>query len=243
MKKKHPNILALDTSSPVLRVAVKKGRAKAQEARLEGFLQHAENLLPVTARLLRKNKLSTQDVDVFLIGRGPGSFTGLRIGFATLKGLRVLQKKECYGALSLDLIADHMPLAGPKGPLVVAMDAYRSKVYARFFKKYGGRWCPQNEAQALTLDELIERLPEECRITGDVCLRYEKQFLDCGKKVHLAKKELWYPRASSLIYAYEQRKTSPGKILKRLSSPEDFIPLYHRLSEAEERKSENAAHR
>jgi len=80
------NILAFDTSSSVLSVAVKTGKSKVSEARLTGFFQHAENLLPLIDKLLKKHKTSISKIDLFLIGRGPGSFTGLRVSFATVKG-------------------------------------------------------------------------------------------------------------------------------------------------------------
>jgi len=80
------NILAFDTSSSVLSVALKTGKSKISEVSLTGFFQHAENLLPLIAKLLKKHKISIAKVDLFLLGRGPGSFTGLRVSFATVKG-------------------------------------------------------------------------------------------------------------------------------------------------------------
>jgi tRNA threonylcarbamoyl adenosine modification protein YeaZ len=68
-------------------------------------MKHAEKILPVIDRLLKKEKLKIRDIDAFLIGRGPGSFTGLRVGFATLKGFLATCPKPCYGAFSLDIIA------------------------------------------------------------------------------------------------------------------------------------------
>ena len=71
-------------------------------------------------------------MDAFLIDRGPGSFTGLRIGFATLKGFFAFSPKNCYGPLSLDIIARAIDL--PEGSaLGVLLDARREKIFARFY--------------------------------------------------------------------------------------------------------------
>ena len=75
-------------------------------------MKHAENLLPVIDRLLKKEKLKIGNIDAFLISRGPGSFTGLRIGFATLKGFLATHPKPCYGAFSLDVIAAGIKVPG-----------------------------------------------------------------------------------------------------------------------------------
>ncbi len=99
------NLLAIETSSPVLSVAIQKAGGKIRQATVKGYMKHAEHLLPLIDRLLRQEKLKIGDIDAFLISRGPGSFTGLRIGFATLLGFLATQPKPCYGAYSLDVIA------------------------------------------------------------------------------------------------------------------------------------------
>src|ERR1043165_2976153 len=105
------NLLAFDTSSQVLTIALKLGSQKISETRLVGFMKHAENLLPMIDDLLKKHKASLNDVDAYLVGRGPGSFTGLRIAFSTLKGFLAYQKKPCFGASALDMIAENLDFA------------------------------------------------------------------------------------------------------------------------------------
>jgi len=126
------NILALETSSPVLSVAVRREGGEIREKCLQGFLQHAENLLPLIDELLKSDGLTTADLGAILIGRGPGSFTGLRIGYATLKALLVRRKIPCFGALSLDLIAwNKFPKEGER--LAVCLDAHRGEFYTRLY--------------------------------------------------------------------------------------------------------------
>ena len=107
------NLLAIETSSPALSVAIKRSGTKLRHATVQGYMKHAENLLPVIDRLLKKEKLKIGDMDAFLISRGPGSFTGLRIGFATLKGFLATCPKPCYGASSLDVIASGIKGSDP----------------------------------------------------------------------------------------------------------------------------------
>ncbi|HLD50517.1 MAG TPA: tRNA (adenosine(37)-N6)-threonylcarbamoyltransferase complex dimerization subunit type 1 TsaB, partial [bacterium] len=209
------NILALETSSPVLSVALQKGKTgKILQSSVRGFSKHAENLFPALDQLLKKTKLSIQEIDTWLIGRGPGSFTGLRIGFSALKGFLVMEKsaqggsasggKDCFGALSLDLIAENAPL--PEGSrLGVCLDAFRQKVYARFYRRSQGKWQPASTPEAWTLEEFISRLPPETALTGNALERFGPEIKKHFQKIHFLTEKLWYPKASSLISLFQAR--------------------------------------
>ncbi len=232
------NILAFDTSSPVLSAAVKTSRSEISEARLTGFLQHAENLLPLIDRLLKKQKITPEKIDLFLIGRGPGSFTGLRVGFATLKGFQAVRTSDCYGAISPDMIAENADLPDQSN-LAVCLDAGRERFFVRLYQRVKGTWQPQGVTQAMTLEETVERLPQNVFILGDALRRHQEKILQAAakKNPHFLAETLWYPKAATLI----------GWALKKdprlvpLKTAHDFLPLYFRLSEPEERKNHAAA--
>ncbi len=228
------NILAFDTSSPVLSLALKKGQEPVLAAEITGFLQHAENLLPLTDKLLKTKKLSIYDIDVFLIGRGPGSFTGLRIGFATLKGLLVTKKKPCFGALSLDMIAENCRLP-ESSHLAVCLDARREKIYTRFYLRKKSAWVSKGKAAVLDFEVLTLGLPPESYIAGDALIRYGEKIKEfsSGKKIHFLPESDWYPKAATLIRWYNQK----SKNIQQLKKPKDFLPLYFRLSVASAKKS------
>lgn len=232
-------ILAFETSSPVLSIALSVSKDHLVEETVEGLMTHAENILPVLEKLLKKNKLSIEDIDTFLIGQGPGSFTGLRIGFATLKGFLVLKKKPCYGALSLDLISENCPLPEHPATLAAALDAYREKIYVRLYKSSSKGWIPKGKPQTIRWDEMPDFLPANAQITGDALLRYREKWAAAmpDKPITFLKEAFWYPRAANLIRFFQRK----DKKMTRLESPKDFIPLYFRLSEAEERKKETYA--
>ncbi|MEI7751522.1 MAG: tRNA (adenosine(37)-N6)-threonylcarbamoyltransferase complex dimerization subunit type 1 TsaB [Candidatus Omnitrophota bacterium] len=226
------NLLAIETSSPTLSVAIKKRGSKLRHATVQGYMKHAENLLPVIDRLLKKEKLKIGDIDAFLISRGPGSFTGLRIGFATLKGFLATRPKPCYGASSLDVIA-----AGIKGPrpsnmtlkghesLTVCVDARRGKLYARSYRYHKKRWAARGPARVVPIHEIASSLSRESRIVGDGLLKIDPRILVTTSN------DSGVPRAATLIELFEAK----DPLLKELKRPKDFLPAYLRLSEPEEK--------
>lgn len=226
------SILAIETSSPELSIALSAGKGPILEKKVSGIMNHAEKILPVLQQLLKSKKTSIEKIDAFLIGRGPGSFTGLRVGFATLKGFLALKKKKCYGALSLDLIAE--PISLPEGSMLnVVLDAHREKVYARSYKCSRGKWIPKSKPQTFILEDWIQTLPKNVYLVGDATIRYRSQMEAIpGRTLHFLPEKYACPRAATLLHIYKE----DPKRLQKLEAAKDFIPLYFRLSEAEERK-------
>lgn len=229
------NLLAIETSGAVLSVAVKKGKGPVRQAFLKGHMKHAENLIPAIDKVLKKERLDIRDIDVFLIGRGPGSFTGLRVGFATLKGFLAVRPRPCYGALSLDLIArgtvPFFSVTREKGDcpfLAVCVNAKRDKIYVRFYRFYKNRWKAAGKPRAVSPEEWLKSLPEGTLISGDGLALCEKAV---PKNIHPLPEKCWAPQAGTLIGLYEKK----DPLLKRLKSPKDLLPVYLRASEAEER--------
>jgi tRNA threonylcarbamoyladenosine biosynthesis protein TsaB len=218
------NLLAIDTSSPVLSIAVKKDGGRLRHATVKGYMKHAENLLPVIDRLLKKEKLKIRDIDAFLISRGPGSFTGLRIGFATLKGFLAVRPKPCYGAFSLDVITAGIK-PGKHANLTVCLDARRGKLYARSYRYYKERWNPLGQSRVLPIGKMVSGLSRGNWIAGDGV----KKFDPSGFVI--APEKSWYPKASALIVLFETK----NKLLRKLLDPKEFLPVYLRSSEAEDR--------
>jgi tRNA threonylcarbamoyl adenosine modification protein YeaZ len=209
-------------------------------------MKHAENLIPVIDRLLKKEKMKISDIDAFLISRGPGSFTGLRIGFATLKGFLAIDPKPCYGASSLDVIAAGIqgtgegdrPSKSIKGSvplftkrsqspcnLTVCLDARRGKLYARSYHYQNERWMPDGPSRVALLEEISQRLPSGCLIAGDGINKFD------AKGFTVAPEKSWIPRSATLIKLFE----AGDPLLKKLSRPKEFLPVDLRSSEAEVR--------
>ena len=206
-------------------VAVKRSGAKLRRAAVRGPMKHAENILPVIDRLLKKERLKIGDIDAFLIGRGPGSFTGLRVGFATLQGFLAVRPRPCYGAFSLDLIA-----AGIKGyqTLAVCLDAKRGKLYTRSYHSQGKRWIPDGPSRVVPFEAMAQKIPGGSQIAGDGIRKFH------AGNFEIAPEKNWLPRASTLIELFEAK--SP--LLKKLGRPQELLPVYLRHSEPEEKIAE-----
>ncbi len=201
------NLLALDTSSQVLSVALKTSSSHVTETKIVGFLRHAENLMPIVDKLLKEKGLTINDID--------------------------FQAKPCFGALSLDMIANNVPVSD--NSLIVCMDARRDTVFSRKYRPKEKLWEATEEPQILSFQKFIASLENGALLSGNLLDRYkdeiEKQAPE--KNIFFQPADYWYPKASTLI----SWKVANSPYLSSLKSPGDFTPIYFRLSEAEERRN------
>ena len=121
-------ILAIESSALTASVAVCDGERLLGEYTLNNGNTHSETLLPMAEALLKSLNLTVQQIDLFAVAAGPGSFTGVRIGVATLKGLAFATQKPCVGVSTLEALAYNFPV--PKGLICPVMNARRKQVYA-----------------------------------------------------------------------------------------------------------------
>lgn len=233
------NILGLDTSSRMLTVACSAAQGAVSEANFHGELQHSENFFHLMESVLAshcvvpKDQSALEQVDAYAIGMGPGSFTGLRIGFSVLKGLLAVHRRPVYGISSLDLIADGISL--DSGRLVVAVNARRERIYAAFYRFFKGRWereAPEDEV--LSPEDLTVRLGDEICVAGDALREYGDLIQKKAPKAVFIQENFWYPRAGRLVNFVRSRYTQ----MKPLDAGA-LQPRYLRLSEAEEKKLGN----
>ena len=127
------NILATDTSSQALCVAIKTDsyfESRTSEGR---SLQHSEKLMPTVLELCKNAGLATKDIDLFACTRGPGSFTGLRIGMAAFKGMAYAAGKPLVSVSTMEVLASCIPCFD--GAIVTVMDAKKQRWYLGAFEK------------------------------------------------------------------------------------------------------------
>lgn len=128
-------LLALDTSSPTVAVALHDDSGVLVDLTSERAMKHAEQLAPLIERALGEAGADRHDVTAIAVGVGPGPFTGLRVGLVTARTLAHVLQVPVYGVCSLDVIAvqslAEQPLTGSEAEqgLVVATDARRKEVY------------------------------------------------------------------------------------------------------------------
>ena len=133
-------LLAFDTATPYVTVALHDGESVVAEARSEQRMKHGEQLAPLIDGLLREAGLVSQDLTALAVGTGPGPFTGLRVGLVTARTLAMVLDLPAYGVCSLDAIA----LEAAEGlrnstDFVVATDARRKEVYLAAYDEQGTR--------------------------------------------------------------------------------------------------------
>ena len=122
------NILATDTSSQALSVALRTDsyfESRTSEGR---SLQHSEKLMPTVLELCRNAGLETKDIDLFACTRGPGSFTGLRIGMAAFKGMAYAAGKPLVSVSTMEVLANCIPCFD--GAIVTVLDAKKQRWYS-----------------------------------------------------------------------------------------------------------------
>ena len=180
---------------------------------------------------------SMADVGGFLVGRGPGSFTGVRIGISTAKGLARGANVPLMGGSTLDACAWSAWRSGVRGKLAVAADAMRGEVYPALYEvdEDGPRRLFERERvvkAAAAAEEWAER-PDasELQLTGDGLVRYGKLFEEAGLMGRALPRELWWPTGEGLLLA----AASPeGLAAAGTTDPALVLPVYTRLSDAEE---------
>ena len=158
-------LLAVETSTAATSVALQRGDALLLERRGPEGAPTATSLLPCLDALLREAGMALDAVDAFAVSIGPGSFTSLRIGLATVKGLVFGTARPVVAVPTLAALAGSAPEGA--GPVVPMLDARRGEVYAGAYRPGMPRcesWLPEG---VYTCDALDRALPAECRLVGE----------------------------------------------------------------------------
>ncbi|MBQ0071140.1 MAG: tRNA (adenosine(37)-N6)-threonylcarbamoyltransferase complex dimerization subunit type 1 TsaB, partial [Spirochaetales bacterium] len=122
------NILSIDTSTAVLSIALKTDKTYEERVVIGNFA-HSENLLPEIKSLLSRAGLTLKDLQLLICTKGPGSFTGLRVGMASLKGISLGSGAPLVSVPTLSVIDEAASLW--KGPRLAVIDARKKKFYFR----------------------------------------------------------------------------------------------------------------
>ena len=152
-------ILALDSTAQVGSVALCEDERLIAEYTLNTGHTHSETLLPMVESVLKIAGYTVDDVDLFVCTAGPGSFTGVRIGASTVKGMAFGKGRPCIGVSTLEALAINGVML--KGILCPAMNARRQQVYNGLFDCDGASLSRLCEDRALAITELGEELTEK----------------------------------------------------------------------------------
>lgn len=226
------NTLTIDTSTIVASVAILNEEKLVGEMIINHQKKHSEKLMIAIDHLLSDGGLSIQDIDVFGIVSGPGSFTGLRIGMATVKGFAQALNKPVVGVSTLESLAMNIPFAD--GLICPVLDAQRNQTYTGVFQFKEGRLIRDMEDAVLEIDELITYLKtrnETISFLGDGLPRFAPTLLGACPNSRTVPNYLNMNRASSAA-ALVLEKALRGET----SHYREVEPLYIRPSYAEEHK-------
>jgi len=214
--------LGIDTSATMISVALADNRRLLGEFFAHSRQKHSASLLPMIDALLLHCGHNIAEIERFCVTQGPGSFTGLRIGVATAKGLATARDKPCAGVSTLHAMAANA--ASLEGTLCCAMDARRMQVYAALFRD-GSRLC---EDEALPIAELEQRLDGPVWFLGDGAQLCYDSMQKCVDR-NLAPEQLRYQRAYGAILAAGEADYRPA---------EELRATYLRPSQAERLRNE-----
>lgn len=223
-------ILAIESSAKSASVALFKDETLISQYSQCSGLTHSRTLLPMIEDMFKNSEISPNDIDAIAVAEGPGSFTGIRIGISTVKGLAWALDKPCIGVSTLEAMAWHGVSAG--GLICPVMDARRSQVYNALFEIENGgvkRLCAD---RAISLKELSEEIKADGRVpflTGDGMELTAKFFDSEGIEYKKAPSNLAYQSAWGVAMA--AKNTEPQSV-------HDLLPVYLRLSQAERERQE-----
>lgn len=196
--------LAVDSSSKVATVALMKDHRLLGEITLNDKREHSVILMSIINDLLKDNNMTISDVDGYVVSKGPGSFTGLRIGMATVKGLSFGSGKPYVSVSSLDALA--LSASNFDGLICPIMDALRHSVYTSLYKSSpDSEGTPELEKLMdytdLDVDDLIELIKsknEKVIFIGDGLDKYKDYLKENCPNCYFPPAHLNVVRASSL---------------------------------------------
>jgi universal bacterial protein YeaZ len=222
-------ILAIDSSATAASAALVEDGRVLGEFYINTKLTHSQTLMPMVGDVLDCTKTELADVDLFAVSAGPGSFTGIRIGVASVKGLAMAQNKPCVGVSTLEAMA--LNLEHLEGTVCAVMDARCGQVYNAVFAAHGGGLERLTPDRALSMDDLSKE-----------CINYKKPLYLVGDGAKLCYNKgrfqelnailppepLLYQRACGVAKAAAKVYEQDGAV-----SAAALMPVYLRVPQAE----------
>ncbi len=218
-------LLAIDTSSKACSCALFDNDRLIAENYIETDLTHSKSLLPMIEACLSISGKTIDDIHMVAVSEGPGSYTGLRIGMATAKGIAFPKNLDCCKVSTLLSLAYN--LKDSEGTVCAVLDARAGQIFTALFNVKSGivtRLCPDTAA---SIDEFKDKIPKGSFFVGDGARMLKERLHE--KEAVLPSPALLYQRASSVGLACLSGEGTKCK-------GNDLVPNYLRLSQAEREK-------
>ena len=220
-------ILAVDTATKSCSVAIVEKESIIAETTLFIEQTHSKHLMEMIDTALNMSGLTVSELDGFAVTRGPGSFTGLRIGISSIKGFAMASGKPVVGVSSLDSLA--MQCCFSSYLVSPLLDARKGEVYFSRYRFENGHLKKEVREQAITPVEAVCDINEPCLFVGDAVKNYQNKIKDeIGDLAHFAPHYQNTIRASTVAHIsmakFEANDTDDNSL---------FAPHYIRKSYAE----------
>ena len=222
-------VLAFDSSAPSASAAVVADGKLICEMYLNVGLTHSATLMPLIKSCLEMSNYTIDNIDAIAVTNGPGSFTGVRIGVATAKGLAQPKGIDCVAVSTLEAIA--YPLLGNDCIAASVMDARCCQVYGAFFDCSGSELIRLSEDDAFSFDELIEKckaFDKKVVLIGDGAQVAYDYMTKKGFEINVANPSVVHQRAAGVAFIAEKAANKNNTV-----SATELVPSYLRLAQAE----------
>ena len=224
-------ILSLDTTAEVCTAAICDDKRLIAEMTVNTGNTHSETLLPVVEQILKISETNLDEIDCFSCSTGPGSFTGVRIGVATVKGIAYGKNKPCVSVSTLEALAYN--LIGFDGIICPVMNARRKQVYNALFECQNGILTRLCDDRALSIEELDEELSSSDKhiyLVGD---GYDITLKGFKKTVPEFVPERMRTQSAYSVACCALEKYNAGQTL----TDGELVPIYLRPSQAERERN------
>ena len=219
-------ILSVDSSSVTASVAITENGKILSEKFINNGLTHSQTLMPMVESAINDSGVSVNDIDLFAITNGPGSFTGVRIGIASVKGMADALDKKCIAISTLEAIAQ--PLKNQDVIACAVMDARCNQVYTALFNN-GNRLC---EDKAILIDELGDELKQYDKkivFIGDGSVLCYDKLHEIIQNCEVADENIRFVHGSNVGFVAEEKIKNQEEPI----SSANLVPFYLRLPQAE----------
>jgi tRNA threonylcarbamoyladenosine biosynthesis protein TsaB len=211
-------LLAVDTSTTQAGIALYDGSVLAESVWQAGR-DHGRHLMPAIQETMARLGRKPADLTAVAAARGPGSFTGLRVGLAVVRGLAVALAIPAYGIGSLEVLAAGVPPLG--WPIRAVLAAGRGRFATALFEPTEQGYIQDGDVMGVTLETLLRLVAERCAIVGDLDAEGRSRLAALGDQVWVAPPALSVRRPAvlaELVWQKLRQGVPPG--------PEDGEPIY-----------------
>ncbi len=228
-------ILSIETSTMLGGAAIiDENAGLIAETRLNVKTTHSERLMTAVHNILVQSELTLNDIDVFAVASGPGSFTGLRIGLSTVKGLSYATGRPVVTVPTLDAFAWNFPYSSY--PLCLMLDARKSEVYAAVYRWEEDSFSTVIDCVSVKPEALLETLQGRVLFAGEGALLYREKIIGMMKeRAFIAPRDKMVPSPAN-VAMLGLTKAKRGEFAEISQA----IPVYVRKSEAEVKWSEKS---